>query len=69
MTARDFPGLALPEPNQFVPQDLEIKNKQPVETPAKRPLNLKNTPTTRLWYKKDDRWWVPRAACFFLFRS
>ncbi|GAA5900616.1 uncharacterized protein JCM6883_002901 [Sporobolomyces salmoneus] len=69
LTASDFPGLHLPKPNQFVPQDLEIKSKQPVETPAKRPLNLKNSPTTRLWFKKDDRWWVPRAACFFLFRS
>ncbi|GAA5845286.1 hypothetical protein JCM3766R1_000717 [Sporobolomyces carnicolor] len=71
LTAKDFPGLALPEPNQFVPRDLEIKQKpaEPVDVPARRPLNLENTPTMRLWYKKDDRWWVPRAACFFLFRS
>ncbi|GAA5941905.1 uncharacterized protein JCM15063_000815 [Sporobolomyces koalae] len=68
-TAADFPGLALPEPNQFVPQDLEIKNKVTVDKPARRPLNLKNTPTSRVWYKKDDRWWVPRAATFFLCRS
>lgn len=26
-TAADFPGLALPKPNEFVPTDLEIKNK------------------------------------------
>ncbi|GAA6021682.1 hypothetical protein JCM11491_001357 [Sporobolomyces phaffii] len=71
LTARDFPGLHLPEPNQFVPRDLEIKNKvEPKDgVPARRPLNLTNTPTSRVWYKKDDRWWVPRAACFFLFRS
>jgi len=69
LTAKDFPGLALPEPNPFVPQHLEIKNKTEVKEPAKRPLNLKNTQTSRLWYKKDDRWWVPRAATFFLFRS
>ncbi|GAA5990267.1 hypothetical protein JCM5350_000445 [Sporobolomyces pararoseus] len=71
LTAKDFPGLALPEPNQFVPEDLEIKNKkEPVGgVPAKRPLNLKNTPVSRVWYKKDDRWWVPRASGFFLFRS
>ncbi|GAA5953870.1 hypothetical protein JCM3765_000674 [Sporobolomyces pararoseus] len=65
-----FPELALPEPNQFVPEDLEIKgNKSKVETPAKRPLNLKNSSISRVWYKKDDRWWVPRASGFFLFRS
>ncbi|GAA6064646.1 hypothetical protein JCM10212_004488 [Sporobolomyces blumeae] len=69
LTAKDFPGLALPEPNQFVPENLEIKNKVEVAEPARRPLNLSNTPTSRLWYKKDDRWWVPRAATFFLFRS
>jgi insulysin len=37
--------------------------------PAKRPLSLRNTPVSRLWHKKDDRWWVPRAGAFFLMRS
>ena len=36
---------------------------------AKRPLSLQNSPISRLWYKKDDRWWVPRASAFFLLRS
>ncbi|GAA5915532.1 hypothetical protein JCM5296_001752 [Sporobolomyces johnsonii] len=68
-TATDYPGLALPRPNKFVPQDLEIKDKVEVAEPSKRPTNLSNTPLTRLWHKKDDRWWVPRASTFFLFRS
>ncbi|ORY56460.1 Metalloenzyme, LuxS/M16 peptidase-like protein [Leucosporidium creatinivorum] len=67
--ASDFPGLALPKPNEFVPTDLEIKNKVEVEAPAKRPLSIRNNPTSRLWYKKDDRWWVPRAGAFILLRS
>ncbi|GAA5942295.1 hypothetical protein JCM10213_004127 [Rhodosporidiobolus nylandii] len=28
-----------------------------------------NTPVSRVWHKKDDRWWVPRAGSFFLLRS
>ncbi|KAK4058930.1 metalloprotease [Microbotryomycetes sp. JL221] len=66
---QQFKGLHLPKPNAFVPQDLEIKNKIQVKEPSKRPLSIKNTPTSRLWYKKDDRWWVPRADVFALLRS
>lgn len=36
--------------------------------PSKRPLSLRNNPVARLWYKKDDRWWVPRAGAFILLR-
>ncbi|KAK4053747.1 metalloprotease [Microbotryomycetes sp. JL201] len=67
--ATEFEGLHLPKPNEFVPTDLEIKNRVEVSEPAKRPLSIRNTPVARLWYKKDDRWWVPRAAVFALLRS
>ncbi|GAA6044580.1 A-factor-processing enzyme [Rhodotorula toruloides] len=68
-SASEYPELALPEPNALVPQNLEIKNKVEVPEPARRPLNLRNTPVSRVWHKKDDRWWIPRAGVFFLFRS
>lgn len=64
-----YPELHLPKPNELVPQDLEIKNKTEVAEPARRPLNLRNSPISRVWHKKDDRWWIPRAGVFFLFRS
>ncbi|KAL8293043.1 hypothetical protein RQP46_000737 [Phenoliferia psychrophenolica] len=65
----EYPELALPKPNSFIPTNLEIQNKQEVAEPAKRPLSLRNTPISRVWYKKDDRWWVPRAGAFFLMKS
>ncbi|SGY41131.1 BQ5605_C003g02474 [Microbotryum silenes-dioicae] len=68
-SAETYPELHMPKPNAFVPKDIEIKNKTEVEKPAKRPLSLRNTPIARLWYKKDDRWWVPRAGVFVLIRS
>ncbi|BGP54049.1 hypothetical protein JCM8202_003048 [Rhodotorula sphaerocarpa] len=68
-SAADHPELHLPRPNELVPQNLEIKNKAEVPEPARRPLNLRNTPISRVWHKKDDRWWIPRAGVFFLFRS
>lgn len=64
-----IPELFLPKPNEFIPTDLAVHDKKPVEHPAKRPISLRNTPTMRLWYKKDDRWWVPRASVFFLLKS
>ncbi|GAA5996471.1 uncharacterized protein JCM10292_007631 [Rhodotorula paludigena] len=68
-SADAYPELALPEPNPLVPQNLDIKDKVEVAQPARRPLNLRNTPVSRVWHKKDDRWWIPRAGVFFLFRS
>ncbi|BGP14041.1 hypothetical protein JCM10213_005625 [Rhodosporidiobolus nylandii] len=65
-----YPSLAIPEPNKLVPENLEIKGgKQEVEKPARRPEPILNTPVSRVWHKKDDRWWVPRAGSFFLLRS
>ncbi|POY74423.1 hypothetical protein BMF94_2617 [Rhodotorula taiwanensis] len=68
-SSSDYPQLHLPRPNELVPQDLDIKNKVEIPEPARRPLNLRNTPISRVWHKKDDRWWIPRAGVFFLFRS
>ncbi|GAA6001144.1 hypothetical protein JCM10207_007430 [Rhodosporidiobolus poonsookiae] len=66
-----YPSLALPARNQLVPEDLSIKDKPAtsVDKPARRPEPLCNEPTLRVWHKKDDRWWVPRAGAMFLFKS
>lgn len=60
--------LTLPGPNAFIPTNFET-HKQQVETPAKRPDLIENTPLLRLWHKKDDTFWVPRANVWILFRS
>ena len=30
--------------------------------PLKRPLKIRETPLSTLWYKRDDRFWVPKAT-------
>jgi len=55
--------LFLPPPNSFVPSNLDILgDKARVSKPAMRPSCISQTPTSRVWHKLDDRWWVPRAA-------
>ncbi|KAI5476508.1 a-pheromone processing metallopeptidase ste23 [Pseudohyphozyma bogoriensis] len=66
---KTYPELALPKPNAFLPTNLEVFNKTEVASYAKRPLSIRNDAISRVWYKKDDRWWIPRAAAFFLMRS
>ncbi|KAK7517072.1 Metalloenzyme, LuxS/M16 peptidase-like protein [Phyllosticta citriasiana] len=50
----------LPHPNQFIPTRLEVERKE-VSEPLKQPLLIRNDERVRLWYKKDDRFWVPKA--------
>lgn len=52
--------LALPGPNEFVPEKLDVE-KFPVETPSTRPELLSDTEISRLWYKRDDRFWLPKT--------
>ncbi|RIA87766.1 Metalloenzyme, LuxS/M16 peptidase-like protein [Glomus cerebriforme] len=37
--------------------------------PAKRPDIIKNTQICRLWYKKDNTFWVPKANICLMFKS
>jgi insulysin len=32
-----------------------------VQEKALRPDLLKDTPLSRLWYKRDDTWWLPKT--------
>lgn len=82
--------LALPGPNIFLPEDLELVTKTPVDEvhtkpnsrrwshadvscppaqPLKRPFLVRQTSSSRLFYKKDDTWCVPRATAYFLLKS
>lgn len=69
----DFEDLALPKPNSFIPSNFEVPG-MPKEVdeslkPAKRPLLIRHTPLSRLWHKKDDQFFVPKANVFVLLRS
>jgi insulysin len=61
-------ALVLPDINAFIPTNFET-NKKEVATPAKRPELIENNSLLRLWHKKDDTFWVPRANVWILFRS
>ncbi|CAI6303660.1 unnamed protein product [Periconia digitata] len=52
--------LHLPHKNEFIPNKLEVEKKE-VSQPLKAPKLLRNDPSVRLWWKKDDQFWVPKA--------
>ncbi|CAJ0757480.1 22016_t:CDS:10, partial [Entrophospora sp. SA101] len=60
--------LKLPLSNEFIPTNFEIK-KQEVITPLKHPNLIKNTDLVRIWYKKDDTFWVPKVYIWFKIQS
>ena len=68
-TSRDrLPELHLPQENQFIPTNLEVTTKEIREPPIKLQL-IRNDSSTRLWFKTDDIFLVPKAYVFTTFRS
>lgn len=63
-----FVALHMPVKNEFIPENFET-NRKDVERKAKRPLLIKHTPLTRVWHKKDDTFWVPKANYLILLRN
>ncbi|KAL9093656.1 MAG: hypothetical protein Q9159_000185 [Coniocarpon cinnabarinum] len=55
-----IPQLHLPKKNEFIPERLSV-HKKDVKEPAKAPRLIRHEPNVRLWYKKDDQFWVPKA--------
>lgn len=63
-------GLALPQPNSFIPSNLDLFNdKSKVTKPSTRPNCIRQNQISRTWHKLDDRWWVPRATVSFYMKS
>ena len=62
------PQLHLPAANEFVPQRLDVERK-PVTEPARHPTLILHQDNVRLWFKKDDQFWVPKANIRLLLRS
>ncbi|KDE02956.1 hypothetical protein MVLG_06522 [Microbotryum lychnidis-dioicae p1A1 Lamole] len=61
--------LALPKPNPFVPENLELVTKTPAAEPVKRPTLIRQNSRSRVFHKKDDRWCIPRANAYFLLKT
>jgi insulysin len=36
---------------------------------TKQPELIQDTPVTRIWYKKDDTFWVPKTNMWVLFKN
>lgn len=68
-TASERPeNLFLPGRNEFVPTRLDVHKKE-VEKPTSRPKLVRNDEHVRLWFKKDDQFWVPKATYFLKLRT
>ena len=55
-----IPDLHLPHKNEFIPTNLDVE-KANIKEPATTPKLLRNDDKIRLWWKKDDTFWVPKA--------
>ncbi|KAI9830043.1 MAG: hypothetical protein M1819_005873 [Sarea resinae] len=61
-------ALRLPHVNEFIPKKLEVEKKE-VKEPTRAPVLLRNDDKVRAWWKKDDRFWVPKANVFVTIRN
>ena len=60
--------LHLPAVNEFVPQRLDVEQKD-INEPARAPKLIRNDENVRTWWKKDDQFWVPKANVNICLRS
>jgi insulysin len=63
-----LPELHLPHQNQFIPTKLEVEKKE-VKEQAKAPKLIRNDDMVRVWFKKDDTFWVPKANLFIVCKN
>jgi len=63
-----IPDLALPAKNEFIPSKLEVEKKD-IKQPSKTPKLIRNERNLRLWYKKDDQFWVPKGSVNLYLRN
>lgn len=60
--------LHLPLRNEFIPQRLDVEKKD-VQEPSLAPKLIRHEENVRTWFKKDDRFWVPKANVHVCLRS
>ena len=61
-------GLHLPHINEFIPTRLSVEKKEVTE-PSKIPKLIRNDDAVRLWWKKDDQFWVPKSNVLVSLRN
>lgn len=65
------PGLNasfhLPRPNEFIATNFDVDRVENI-TPLEEPLLLKDSKVSKLWFKKDDRFWQPRGYIYISFK-
>ncbi|CAB4379202.1 unnamed protein product [Rhizophagus irregularis] len=62
------PDLKLCPPNEFIPTNFTV-NKLNNVTPKTRPDIISDNDLSRVWYKKDDKWWIPKVRIEFAFKT
>ena len=68
-TSEERPSeLHLPHKNEFIPTRLSVEKRETAE-PAKVPKLIRNDEGFRTWWKKDDRFWVPKAKVNVIIRN
>ena len=68
MNGAPIPELHLPGENKFIPEKLDVE-KFEVAKPTLRPELLRDSELSRLWYKRDDQFWVPKTNVDILLHS
>ncbi|KAK1138814.1 metalloprotease [Aspergillus melleus] len=61
-------ALHMPHKNEFVPTRLSVEKKEVSEC-AKTPKLIRHDDHVRLWFKKDDQFWVPKATVHITLRN
>jgi insulysin len=60
--------LHLPHRNEFIPSRLDVDKKE-IETPTKEPKLIRHDDNVKIWWKKDDQFWVPKANVHIYFKT
>ncbi|KAL8828667.1 MAG: hypothetical protein Q9170_006498 [Blastenia crenularia] len=67
-TKNRIPDLHLPHRNEFIPTKLNVDKKEVAE-PIKAPKLIRNDEAVRVWWKKDDRFWVPKGNVYISLKN
>ncbi|XP_049939528.1 insulin-degrading enzyme [Schistocerca serialis cubense] len=59
--------LKLPPKNEFIPTDFDLLPRE--DNAPEHPTIIQNTPLTRVWFKQDDEFLLPKANLSFEFVS
>ncbi|KAI9475636.1 MAG: Metalloenzyme, LuxS/M16 peptidase-like protein [Benjaminiella poitrasii] len=61
-------AFSLPARNEFIPSKLQV-DKVEVKEKKDEPELIRDTPLSRVWYKKDDTFWIPKTNVWITFKN